>query len=306
MVTAAAERSLSSVASVLRLAGELLRDSGSPSPRLDAEVLLAEALGRDRAWVLAHPEAPVPSDVRVGLDRWLARRASGEPIAYIRGVKEWLSLRIAVDHRVLIPRPETELLAEAAIDELRRRLDTGGPDRPIVAWEVGTGSGAVAVAIGLACREALEAGTLRLIASDNSPEALAVAAENLATHGLAGRIQPVVADLLGSEAALTRPDVVVANLPYIPSDEVDRLPVAASFEPRAALDGGPDGLDVLRRLIAQLADRLTTDGVALLELGAGQAGQVRELAAARRLEVERAMQDLAGVERVVRLVRRAA
>ena len=178
-----------------------LRASGSPTPRLDAEVLLAHVACRNRAWVLAHPEAELEADAVHAFRAALDRRLAGEPIAYIRGFKEWRSLRIRTDQRALIPRPETELLAEATIAEIAERLTRDG--EPLVAWEVATGSGAVAAALAIRFRSALALGRLTLIASDASPEALELAAENLALHGVAGAVTLACADLLdpaGDEA----------------------------------------------------------------------------------------------------------
>ncbi|MDQ2690138.1 MAG: peptide chain release factor N(5)-glutamine methyltransferase, partial [Chloroflexota bacterium] len=176
-----------------------LRDAGSPSPRLDAELLAAHVAGRDRAWVLAHPEAEVDA---TQLEALVGRRAAGEPIAYIRGFKEWHSLRIRTDARALIPRPETELLADAAADEIDRRLASGS----VVAWEVATGSGAVAVFLALRFARAIAGAQLRLIATDISPDALALAAENLAGHDVADAVALRAADLLAPAGAeLPRP-----------------------------------------------------------------------------------------------------
>src|ERR687896_1967243 len=136
-----------------------LREAGSDTPRLDAEVLLAHIVRRDRTWLLAHPEAPLHD--RAGYEAAVARRATGEPVAYIRGFKEWRSLRIRTDARALIPRPETELLYELAVDEIRARMARDA--EPIVAWEPATGSGAVTLALALRFREAISLGRLRLI-----------------------------------------------------------------------------------------------------------------------------------------------
>lgn len=162
----------------------MLREAGTASARLDAELLVSYAFRRDRAWLLAHPEAELDVEDATALAGWVARRVDGEPIAYIRGFKEWLSLRIATDRRALIPRPETELLAEAAISEVAARLLRD--DAPVQAWEVATGGGAVALAVALRFRAALTLGRLRLAASDLSAEAVELAAENFATprrHG---------------------------------------------------------------------------------------------------------------------------
>ncbi|HEX2142709.1 MAG TPA: peptide chain release factor N(5)-glutamine methyltransferase [Candidatus Limnocylindria bacterium] len=290
--------------SLVAAATQRLRASGSDTARLDAEVLVAHAFGRDRTWLAAHPEAELGSTERAALEAWVARRADGEPVAYIRGFKEWLSLRIRTDRRALIPRPETELLTEAAIAEVAARL--AGDDRPIAIWEVATGSGAVAVALALRFRTALALGRVRLAASDASAEALELAAENLSAHGVAGLVTLGAGDLLEPAvlAAPLQPDVLVANLPYLTSEEAAAGHGSLAWEPRVALDGGADGLDLVRRLLAELPGRLAPGGVALLEIGAGQADTVRELAAA--LPMPAAIQtvpDLAGIERVVRVRR---
>lgn len=284
------------VAGALASGRAALRESGSPTPRLDAEVLLAHVTGRDRSWLLAHPEASV-GEVGAWTDA-LARRVAGEPVAYIRGYKEWRSLRLRTDRRALIPRPETELLAEAAIAEIAARLTSH--DAPVVAWEVATGSGAVAVALALRFREALALGRLRLIASDLSPDALELAAENLAAHGVEPFVDLALADLLEPAGErLPRPDLVVANLPYVASAEVDARHGSLGFEPRIALDGGPDGLAVLRRFLADLPSRAAASATALLETGVGQAEAVRALAPAGTSVT--VVPDLAGLDRVVRV-----
>ncbi len=279
-------------------ATDRLRAAGSPSPRLDAELLAAHVSGRDRSWVIAHPEQPMDTPVLRQLEDAVARRSAGEPIAYIRGYKEWQSLRIRTDRRALIPRPETELLADAAIRDLESRLADG--DAPIVAWEVATGSGAVTVALARRFASAARLGRLRLIASDLSAEALELAAENLVDHGCDDLVTLACADLLDpAGVTLPRPDLVVANLPYVASGEVDRRLGSLSHEPRIALDGGEDGLTVLRRLLGSLAERAAPRATVLLEIGVGQAPDIAALSpeAARTSIVP----DLAGHDRVVRI-----
>ena len=273
-----------------------LRASGSPSPRLDAEVLLSHITGRDRSWLLAHPEADVAESG--AFEAAIERRAAGEPIAYIRGFKEWRSLRIRTDPRALIPRPETELLAEAAMTEIAKRL--GQEAREVTAWEVATGSGAVALVLALRFRRALELGRLRLIASDLSPDALELAAENLALHGVEAIVSLACADLLEPAGdSLPRPDLIVANLPYVASAEVEARHGSLGYEPRVALDGGTDGLDLLRRFLADLPVRAASGATALLELGVGQVDVVTEMApAGASVSV---VPDLAGLDRVVRI-----
>jgi release factor glutamine methyltransferase len=282
-------------------AASRLRAAGIPSPRLDAELLVGHAFGRDRAWLYAHPDAELGPEETSVLDGWIERRAAGEPIAYIRGFKEWLSLRIATDARALIPRPETELLVEAAIGEIAARLVRDGTT--VQAWEVATGSGAIALAIVLRFRTAIALGRLRLAASDLSAEALELASENLAAHGVGGLVTLACGDLL-EPAALPggRADLLIANLPYLTSAEVVTGNGSLAWEPRRALDGGPEGLDLLRRLISMLPTGLSSDGVALLEIGEGQAAPVRELLA--ELPVTSSVTtllDLPGIERVVRV-----
>jgi release factor glutamine methyltransferase len=275
---------------------DTLRRAGSPSPRLDAEVLLAHVADRDRTWLLAHAEDSMPD--AAAYEALLARRATGEPVAYIRGFKEWRSLRIRTDPRALIPRPETELLAEGAIAEIVARMTRD--DAPIVAWEVATGSGAVTVALALRFREALALGRLRLIASDLSPDALELAAENLAAHGVERLVDLALADLLEpAGSALPRPDVVVANLPYVASEEVDARRGSLGFEPRIALDGGPDGLALLRPMLAGLASHAARSATTFLEIGVGQSDTIRSLAPAGA--TVSIVPDLAGLDRVVRV-----
>lgn len=290
------DRGGATVGEVLRNAIERLHGSGSPTPRLDAEVLLAHVAGRERSWLLAHPEASV--DVAAAYGVAVERRATGEPVAYIRGFKEWHSLRIRTDARSLIPRPETELLADAAMAEIADRL--ARDDAPVFAWEVATGSGAVAVALALRFRAAIEGGRLTMAATDASAEALGLASENLVEHGVAEAVTVALADLLEPAGeALPSPDVVIANLPYVASVEVDARHGSLGYEPRIALDGGPDGLVLLRRLLAELPLRAAAGATVLLEIGVGQAEAVSLLApAGASVSV---MPDLAGLDRVVRV-----
>jgi release factor glutamine methyltransferase len=284
-----------SVGELLARATATLRDGGSSTARLDAEVLLAHVAGRDRSWLLAHPEAELAPEP---FDALLDRRLRGEPIAYLRGFKEWRSLRIRTDARALIPRPETELLYELAVDEIRSRM--ARDDAPIGAWEPATGSGAVTLALALRFREALTLGRLRLIASDLSADALELAAENLETHGVHSLVDLACVDLLEPAGRLLpRPDVVIANLPYVPTDEALAPERGLGHEPRIAIDGGPDGLAILHRLFESLPGRVADGGTLLLEVGIGQADGVAALApAGASVSAER---DLAGIERVVRV-----
>lgn len=299
---------MASVREALGFGVARLRNAGSPSPRLDAELLLAGALEIDRTAVLAHPEAFLGPQQLARYESDLARRATGEPVAYIRGLKEFYGLPLGTDGRALIPRPETETLVELA----QRRIEvllTAEPPRsktpPLAILDVGTGSGAIAIALAVTLGRAGHADDLRLVASDRSPDALQRAIENAVAHRVADRIAFHQADLLAEELLAEGPfELLLANLPYIPSAELATLPVAASFEPALALDGGGDGLAVIRGLLPGLPPALARGGVALLELGSEQVGALRE-------EVERSLPgwsmelhaDLGGRPRVAELHR---
>ncbi len=275
-----------------------LRESGSDTARLDAELLAAYVLGIDRTTVIAHPEATLSPGHDARFEEAVARRERGEPVAYIRGLKEFHGLAFSVDERALIPRPDTELLVDLGVARAASTILRKGRCRVV---DVGTGSGAVCVALASALRGRGMLAAAELLATDVSAGALALATENAVVHGLADAIRFVHADLLpeGEPPA----DVLVANLPYVPSADVPGLPVAARFEPRLALDGGPDGLAVVRRLLALLPGVLTDDGTALLEIGAGESDLV--LAAAGDALPGREVvihPDLAGIPRVLEVV----
>jgi release factor glutamine methyltransferase len=267
------------VGQLLRDAAARLTQSGSDTPRLDAEVLLGHVMRVDRATLLAGPEAGVGPEAAAEFERLVERRARGEPVSYIRGLKEFYGLVLSVDPRALIPRPETETLVDLALQRLATML-TSAPrdeDSPLTIWDVGTGSGAIAVAVAVESRRRGYAHDIRLRATDISADALALALENAVVHGVADLIDFATADL--TDAPAVEPvDLLLANLPYIPTDVVPTLPVAASFEPAGALDGGADGLDLIRTLIAQLPEELRPMGSALLEIGADQSDAVLQAA----------------------------
>jgi release factor glutamine methyltransferase len=254
---------------------------------------------------LAHPEAALSTDQAARYEAAVERRAAGEPVAYIRGIKEFYGLAFAVDSRALIPRPETERLVEVAVAEVMRRLTASPRDRddpPIRIADVGTGSGAVAVALIVALRKHRVRDEFSVFATEISPDALDLARENAVGHAAADQLRFVEADLL--PPYLEAPfDLVLANLPYVRSDVVPTLPIAASFEPSLALDGGPDGLGVIRRLLERLGEgALAPGGEALLEIGADQEAAIGEAVAevlpGWSCRVER---DLAGLPRVARI-----
>jgi release factor glutamine methyltransferase len=291
-------------------AGEL-RALGMDMPRLDAELLLAMAIGVDRTAVVAHHDAPVGADAERTFRAALARRLAGEPIAYIRGLREFHGIALSVDARALIPRPESEALVDLAIAEVMRRLGGGastsaagsadGPAaeaRPLRVADVGTGSGALAIAIAAGLRSRrVPADAVSILATDISPAALELARENAVGHGLGDWLRFAEADLLPGDE--TRFAVIVANLPYIPSGDLSTLPAAVRHEPMLALDGGPDGLRLIDRLLGRLPAALAPGGTAALEIGADHGVTAAERIAERlpgwptRIEA-----DLAGLPRV--------
>lgn len=291
------------VAELLAAGAARLRAAGVETPRLDAELLLAMALDVDRTALIAHHDAVVGDGQAGRFEDALRRRLDGEPVAYIRGVREFHGLALAVDRRALIPRPETEQLVDLALGEISSRLTSRprGPGAgPVRVVDIGTGSGAIAVALAVALRRRGMLGEVDLIAIDVSPDALDVARENAVGHGVADGVRFAVADLLPAHGS-TVIDVCCANLPYVPSADLAALPGLAA-EPRVALDGGLDGLHVVRRLLDRLTGALAPDGVALLEIGAGQreaalAG-ARQALPGRELTV---LDDLAGLPRILRI-----
>ena len=296
---------MATVEELLREGTSQLRDAGSATPRLDAEVLLAAILDLDRTRVIAHADAPVPDGRAAAFRDALARRAAGEPVAYIRGLKEFYGLAFSVDRRALIPRPETELLVELAERAVAERLlDPARRDigARVSVVDVGTGSGAVAVALAVALRRRRMDASVTILATDASQDALELAAENVVAHAVADVVRLRQADLVPDGEGPF--DLVVANLPYVRSEAMAALPVATTYEPPAALDGGADGLAVIIRLLDRLPAILAPDGVALLEIGGDQGDAIRATVDERlpgwRCEVE---PDLGGLPRVVRVER---
>ncbi len=262
-------------------AGGESRDEGP-----DRALLLASVLGRDRAWLLAHEEAALTEEQQRRYDALLGRLARGEPLAYLTGEAWFYGRRFLVDPSVLIPRPETEHLIDEALTHLR------GYAKPFV-LDVGTGSGAIA------CTVAAESPNAIVYATDTSEAALNVARRNAALQHL--RIDFELADLLPSDAAL-RFDCVIANLPYIPSADIPQPPDPVSFEPRKALDGGPDGLQEYRRLLKVLPSRLNPGALVLLEAAPPTIGALREMVAEASPSAGTSIGlDYAGLNRYVRV-----
>lgn len=274
------------VLEVLTRAEGFLREHGAASARLDAQLLLAHVLDCDRVRLYVDYEKPLADGERSAYRELIRRRANGEPVAYLIGHREFWSLPLFVDARVLIPRPDSETLVEEAVALFGRQP----PERFA---DVGTGSGCLAAALADCFPNA------RGLAVDRQAEALAVAAENFAALGQADRLevrQGHLTEPLDAEAY----DLVVANLPYIPSADLDALERdVREHEPLTALDGGPDGLTLIRDLIDSVGSRLSAGGWVLLEVGQGQAAEVVGLCESAGLAEVHTRSDLGGVQRVV-------
>jgi release factor glutamine methyltransferase len=268
-----------------------LAASGSPSARLDAEVLLMRYLKTDRLQLFLHPERELSMEEAAGFAGWVERRRRGEPVAYILGEKEFWSLAFEVSREVLIPRPETECL----IEEVRSCSPGEGVLRIL---DIGTGSGAIGVVL------AVEFPAARVVATDISLGALEVARRNAARHGVAGRVAFVEGDLFGAVEGSF--DIIVSNPPYIPDDVYPQLPAGIrDFEPRGALIAGPDGTAFHRRIIWEGMARLTGGGRIFLEIGEGQTERVATLfAEVGGYDEVRFRKDYAGMDRVARARRK--
>jgi len=262
----------------------------SDTSYLDAQVLLAHTLEQPRSWVLAHPEATLSAEQAAQLEGRLARLQAGEPLPYVLGRWEFYALQFIVTPQTLIPRPETELLVDQALNWLRAH-----PARQRVA-DVGTGSGCIAVAL------AYSLPALKVTATDISAGALSVARLNAQAHAVLERVRFVQADLFTPfEPGSSHFDLLCANLPYVPSATLRQLPVFAR-EPELALDGGPQGLDWISRLLEQAGACLAEGGLILLEIEASQGQAALSLAQqafpAASLTV---LPDLAGRDRLLRI-----
>jgi release factor glutamine methyltransferase len=289
---------------------EYLKSHHSESPRLDAEVLLAHSRGCERIMLYAAFDEVVAEDVRAKFRALVKRRAEGTPVAYLVGKREFFSLPFHVTPDVLIPRPETEFVVVEAVDALKQKRPGVGSsglgdqksESPPLVCDVGTGSGAIAVAI---ARHAPEA---RVVAVDLSPAALDVARQNAAGLGAADRITFLQSDLLAGVPAEMRFDVVVSNPPYIGEHEAETLSSSVrDYEPRQALIAGPTGTEVIERLIPQAAERLVPGGWLIMEISPMIAERVVKLLAANgRFEPATITKDLAGLARVAKVRRLAS
>jgi release factor glutamine methyltransferase len=269
---------------------DYLKQHKSDSPRLDAEVLLAHARGCPRIQLYANFEEVADDGLRARFRELVKKRAEGMPVAYLVGKREFYSLDFKVTPDVLIPRPETEHVVIAALDFIKER--SGGKT---TVCDVGTGSGCIAICL------AKHAATAQVTAVDISPPALAVARENAAAHGVAEKIEFVESDLFAALPAERKFDVIASNPPYIPAAEYATLPAGVrDYEPRQALLAGNDGLEIIRRLLADANSRLQPNGMLVIELSPMLAEAAAALASGEygyaRVEI---LKDLAGQPRVL-------
>ena len=276
---------------LLSWTADYLAKHGSESPRLDAEVLLAEARACQRIELYTAYAEPASDATRTAFRELVRRRAEGTPVAYLVGRREFYAMPFRVTPDVLIPRPETEFVVITLLDLIKR----DAPGRPIRVADVGTGSGVLAVCAAKHARQA------SVTAIDISPGALAVAKQNARDHGVLDQIEFVESDLLTCLPAEAKFDFIVSNPPYVSEAEFAELAVdVREHEPRTALVAGPRGTEVIERLVPQAAERLKTGGSLLIEISPMIADTVGEiLAAEQRLEPGPVVKDLAGLARVV-------
>lgn len=279
------------IAEAIQKAAVRLSDHGVPNAPFDAELLLRRVLDRDRAWIIAHGRERLDEERRTAFEAWIARRAKREPLQYITGRQEFWGLDFFVTPDVLIPRPETELVVEAAI---RRAGKTSG----LTVIDLCTGSGCIAVSLA----KGLPA--VRIFATDKSAKALVVARENARRHSVSDRIKFLEGDLLEPLAELDvrgRVDVITANPPYVPSGYLPALqPEVREFEPELALIAGPEGTEIEERIISSAPEILKKGGSLIMEMGLGQTDALKKILAAdgRYCDID-ILKDLAGIDRVM-------
>ena len=279
------------ISDLLREASQILRDAGVPEPRREAGSLLSHVIVRDRTFLISHAEETVGDEDLARFQKAVARRASGEPLQYITGVQDFYGREFRVTPDVLIPRPETELLVEAALQILPR-------EAAMLICDVGTGSGCIAVT--LLC----ERTDARGIAVDVSEAALAVAEDNARRHGVSDRITFKISDCFASldTAAF---DVVVSNPPYVSADALAGLQrEVRDHEPLVALSPGADGLGVIRRLLHDAPAFLKDNGYLMMEIGFDQGERVQQLIDEHYWRLHEIRPDLQGIPRIVLVQKR--
>ncbi len=284
------------IGEILNRSAKYLQQKGLENARLNAEFLLGKVVDLSRVDLYLHFDRPLSDQELSAVRHLIRRRLSGQPLQYLTGHTGFYSLTFRVSPAALIPRPETEILVSALLQRLKHRGEQ------LSVADVGTGCGNIAIAL------AVHLPGARLWAIDRSPEALALARENARSHGVEERIDFLQGDLLAPlHRRQGRLTAVISNPPYVSAGQLEKLPVEIrDHEPLMALNGGPDGLEVVRRLIPEAADMLSPGGWLALEIGAGQAQQVETIIArTKRYRDLETIPDYAGIPRVV-LARRIA
>lgn len=288
-MTTAGKEGPRSLLDYLKLTTTFLAGRGIDSARIDAELMLAHVLAMTRTQLYVNFEQPLGAAEVARFRELVRRRSAREPVAYILGMREFWSMDFAVDRRVLVPRPETELLVEIAVDALKARQNGAG----LRVADVGTGSGAIAVAI---ARELTEA---RVLATDRSEAALELAPSNAERNGVEARVEFCAGDGCAPLVGRGPFDVIASNPPYIRSSEMASLPPEVrEWEPRWALESGAEGMDVTAPLVRDAFDLLAPGGTLVVEVGT-QASLVRDAFVTRGFEAVSVRRDLAGLDRVV-------
>lgn len=279
-----------SIQSAVAKAGQVLRAAGIDHEVMEGSLLLAHVLGRDRTFVIAHADETLPPTQLDEFQLLVARRAAGEPLEYITGHQEFFGLDFKVNPDVLIPRPETELIVEAALELLK---DNAAP----YFADIGTGSGCIAVSL------LHELPNARALATDISSVALQVARSNAARHGVSERLRLIESDGFAAIDVTESFDLVVSNPPYVSDEEMKALQREVRREPVAALAGGADGFSIIRRLLHDAPAHLTSGGLFIFEIGFGQGERVKDLIDVDVWELIEMRRDLQGIPRTVVLRR---
>ena len=280
--------------SVIQDTHQKLEAAGIPDARLEAEVLVMNVMRMPRQSIFSAQETEVSGQQQTALDAFLERRLDREPLAYILGQREFYGINVILTPAVLIPRPETEGLVEHALFMAMMGMES----TELIIADVGTGSGAIAVNL------AIHLPAAKIYAVDVDDAVLDVAAYNVRAHGVADRVSLAIGDLL--DAVPEPVDLIVANLPYIPTERIPTLQPAVQQEPVLALDGGADGLDLVRRLLTQADSKLKDHGIILLELDPEQVPVVQKLALEHFPEGSTSVEkDLAGMDRILAIYRQA-
>jgi release factor glutamine methyltransferase len=275
-----------SINNAIQEGAQLLRAAGVAEARRESGSLLGHAIGRNRTFIVTHADEPLESAAVDAFRKLIERRAAGEPLQYLTGHQEFFKLDFEVTPDVLIPRPETELVVEIALELLKGDLD------PFIA-DIGTGSGCIVISLLHELRDA------HAIATDISPLALQMAQRNAGRHGVTDRLTVIESDGFAKVSADRSFSLIAANPPYIRDDEMETLPREVGYEPRAALAGGPDGLNMVRGLLREAPPFLEPGGHFVFEIGFGQDGLAAQLINREVWEMTAMRRDLQGIARAV-------